>query len=354
MRTIVSYGKLLSPILPSTHCRVLIRLGNAICAGASITSKKRVLWKILKIGKYSMTNQYYWLGCTLAVACLSACRTVDPKTLSSPSAVSLVRESSTEIRIERWDGAIETTADLEASVLRGSGNLVSESLEVTPFTQIDCRLGDVEIVQGDRETLTITADDNILPRIIAEVRDRTLYLYPEKNVSFMSSPIRIRVQVRELDGLVVSGSVKAIAENLTTDRFYLEGSGSTQVEIASLVADELQVQMDGSSQLDLSGEVTHQQVQFSGSSEYDGSDLESQTTQLDLSGSSNATVWATRSLDAQLDGSSQVKYYGNPLVSQNVRGGGQLRHLENDRADKVDRLPSRKPNETPQNDDTSH
>ena len=276
-----------------------------------------------------MTNQYYWLGCTLAVACLSACRTIDPKTLSSPSAVSFVRESSTEIRIQRWDGAIETTAELEASVVRGSGNLVSKSISVTPFTQIDCRLGEVEIVQGDRETLTITADDNILPRIIAEVRDRTLYLYPEKNISLMSSPIHIRVQVRELDGLIVSGSVKASAENLRADRFYLEGSGSTQVEIASLLANKLQVQMEGSSQLDLSGEVTHQQVQFSGSSEYDGSDLESQTTQLDLSGSSNVKIWAARSLEAQLDGSAQVKYYGNPRVSQDVLGAAQLQRLGN-------------------------
>ena len=276
-----------------------------------------------------MTNQYYWLGCTLAVACLSACRTIDPKTLSSPSAVSFVRESSTEIRIQRWDGAIETTADREASVVRGSGNLVSKSISVTPFTQIDCRLGEVEIVQGDRETLTITADDNILPRIIAEVRDRTLYLYPEKNISLMSSPIHIRVQVRELDGLIVSGSVKASAENLRADRFYLEGSGSTQVEIASLLANKLQVQMEGSSQLDLSGEVTHQQVQFSGSSEYDGSDLESQTTQLDLSGSSNVKIWAARSLEAQLDGSAQVKYYGNPRVSQDVLGAAQLQRLGN-------------------------
>ncbi len=276
-----------------------------------------------------MTNKYCWLGCSLTVLFLGACHAVDESNrLDSTNRFSVTREFSTAVSIRGSDN-IEIRSNDDASVIRGSGQIVSESRTTPPFTQIDCRLGEVEIVQGDRESITISADDNILPHIIAQVRDRTLYLYPEENMTLVSSPIRIRVQVRELDGLVVSESLKVKVENLKTDRLYLEGIGSTEVAIASLEADELQVQMQGSNQLEITGEVTHQQVKFAGSSEYDGAQLESQTIDLNLSGSSNATVWAARKLDVQLDGTGDVKYYGNPRVTEDIRGSLELQHLGN-------------------------
>ena len=53
-----------------------------------------------------------------------------------------------------------------AETLAGSGRLVTETRAVSGFTGISLAMpGHVEVTQGDTESLTVTADDNVLPLI---------------------------------------------------------------------------------------------------------------------------------------------------------------------------------------------
>ena len=54
----------------------------------------------------------------------------------------------------------------------GSGNVVTESRAVSEFTAVSVHgVGRITIEQTDEETLTITADDNVLPVLVSEIRD---------------------------------------------------------------------------------------------------------------------------------------------------------------------------------------
>ncbi len=63
------------------------------------------------------------------------------------------------------------------STVSGSGNVVTETRQVSGFNRIDLAgSGEVTIQQGDAESLTIEADDNVLPRLTSEVSNSTLKL----------------------------------------------------------------------------------------------------------------------------------------------------------------------------------
>ena len=50
--------------------------------------------------------------------------------------------------------------------LRGSGDVITETRQVSNFTRIELDgSGDVEIVFGNKESITIEAEDNIMPLI---------------------------------------------------------------------------------------------------------------------------------------------------------------------------------------------
>ena len=93
--------------------------------------------------------------------------------------------------------------------MRGSGNIVTQSFDVSGFDQIELNtIGDVHIEQGDSESLTIETDDNILPLLEVQVKDGKLILRAQDGADFApSNTITFRVTVRELLAVVVGGMI---------------------------------------------------------------------------------------------------------------------------------------------------
>jgi Putative auto-transporter adhesin, head GIN domain len=208
------------------------------------------------------------------------------------------------------------------------GKVTSESRQVKNFDRVRCSFGELMITQGDRESLTIIAEDRIQSQIVSEVRDGVLYLYPKNNTSFVTfDRIRFNLTVKNINELNLDGLVQVQADNLKTDHLKLAATGSAKIAINSLKANTLNVDLGGASELNLAGKVTDQTLYFSGGSRYRADLLESQTVSLQINGAGDATVWANDRLDVQINGTGNVNFYGNPNVRQEIRGAGSIQPL---------------------------
>lgn len=214
--------------------------------------------------------------------------------------------------------------------VRGSGDLVTESRNVSNFDRVDLGgSGEVVITQGGEESLTVETDDNIMQYVTTKVRGGTLHLGFD-NIRFQSiSPSRLKftLTVKDLTGMSVSGSGNINAASLDTDRLEVNVSGSGDVRIDSLTAEEVKIQISGSGDVELAGEVSGQDIDMNGSGQYHAGDLRSETIEIKISGSGDATVWATESLDVRLIGSGSVSYYDRPQTSLSSSGSGKIKSL---------------------------
>jgi hypothetical protein len=203
---------------------------------------------------------------------------------------------------------IATVAMLTAcSVTTGSGNVVSESRTVSGFTKIDLSgAGDVIIEQNGTEALTIEAEDNLIPKLTSEVVNGTLRLGEKSNLTIhLTKPVTYRVSMKDVSGLMISGSGTVTASTIT--------------------APSLAVDLSGSGKITVGGTVEQQHLKISGSGEYRAKDLQTKVASAEISGSGNATVTVSDKLDAQLSGSGQLTYYGNPpQVTREVSGSGRV------------------------------
>jgi len=203
---------------------------------------------------------------------------------------------------------VATVATLTAcSVTTGSGNVVSESRTVSGFTKIDLSgAGDVIIEQNGTEALTIEAEDNLMPKLTSEVVDGTLRLGEKSNLTIhLTKPVTYRVSMKDISGLMISGSGTVTA--------------------ATITAPSLAVDLSGSGKITVGGTVDQQDLAISGSGEYQAKDLLTKIASAEISGSGNATVTVNDKLDAQISGSGQLTYYGNPpQVTQEVSGSGRV------------------------------
>jgi predicted small secreted protein len=214
------------------------------------------------------------------------------------------------------------------NVVRGSGDMVTETRDVSGFDSVDLSgSGDVIITQGEGESLTIETDDNVMEHITSEVRGGTLRLGTKELISVSPTRLVFTLGVDDLNAADVSGSGSIEADSIETDSLEIDVSGSGDVKVDSLTAGDLGVRISGSGDVQLAGEVSEQDIDISGSGNYRAGDLLTETTVISISGSGEATLWTTESLDADVSGSASINYYGNPTVTSSSSGSSDINGL---------------------------
>jgi hypothetical protein len=216
-----------------------------------------------------------------------------------------------------------------AMVTKGSGDLITETRQVSNFDRIDLSgVGEVIVTQDGSESLSIETDDNIMKYVEAVVEDGTLKLGFKDRVNFISpSRLVFYVSVDDLNGVAVSGSGDIESDMLKTDHLDVAVSGSGDVQVADISTDEVNTDISGSGEVYLSGDATTQDLTISGSGKYQAGDLCSESVTVNISGSGSATVCATENLDSDISGSGSVNYYGQPMINSTGSGSGTLNSL---------------------------
>ncbi len=203
--------------------------------------------------------------------------------------------------------AIFTGCSLNLNGIRGSGNLKTEAREVTAFTSISFEsVGKLKILQNGKESLTIIADDNILPILESRVSDQTLYIN-NRNPSRIdpTNPIEFIVEVKNL-------------EDLDT-----KGVGS--IEVKGIQGKGLSVSLDGVGSVAIAGNVEVLDLDLSGVGSFNGEDLKAKQATVRNKGVGSAVVNVSEQLDASISGMGSIEYIGSPQVKESIKGMGAIK-----------------------------
>ena len=119
------------------------------------------------------------------------------------------------------------------SVVAGSGTLRTEFRDVGGFSTIELTgSGNVIIEQNGTESLSIEAEDNLLPDLTSDVSSGILRLGTRDGIDLDPTlPVTYRVTVEDLAGLQLSGSGSVTAAGITTPAISIDISGSGDVTI---------------------------------------------------------------------------------------------------------------------------
>jgi hypothetical protein len=214
--------------------------------------------------------------------------------------------------------------------VRGSGNVVTETREVSGFTGVVLTgIGNLNITQGDAEGLTIEAEDNLLPYLKTQVTNGVLTIGDSDSTVIVipTKPIILNLKVKTLDSIKLEGAGNGSSPTLKSENLDLSLSGAGNMEIGQLEATGLTTSMSGAGNVNVAGEVQSQDVNMSGLGNYSAGNLKSTTASINMSGAGNATVWAEESLSIQMSGAGSLSYYGTPKTTQSISGVGRISSL---------------------------
>lgn len=236
--------------------------------------------------------------------------------------------------------------------IEGSGAAVTEERSVSSFSAVHMSTsGNLRIERADERSLSITADDNILPLLTSTVEDGTLRLEVEDDVRIdPETPIEYRIRTPRIEdvalagsgdvdlggfdgerlGLSIAGSGDIRARDLAGTTLRLEIDGSGEGLFRNISFDHLDLEVDGSGSFEVSGRADRQTVDIAGSGDFLADSLAGRSVRIRIAGSGNARVQAADSLDVRIGGSGDVRYTGNPVVSQRISGSGSVRPVSSD------------------------
>ena len=213
--------------------------------------------------------------------------------------------------------------------IQGSGNVAKEERTVSNFNEIDVRgFGTLFLSQGEKESLTIEADDNLLPYLESKIVDSSLHIGPKKNVNLTTKNlINYFVTVKDIKSISQRGSIALEASHITADTLKLSATGSSSIRVG-ITAQNLVVDAAGSSKIDISGTVKDQQLNLSGSGAYNAQNLISESCTLTAAGSAKVELNCSKEIIGGISGAGKLSYKGNPQVNVTQAGAVSVRKID--------------------------
>lgn len=190
---------------------------------------------------------------------------------------------------------------------------------------------DVVLSQGNTESVRVKADADVINEVVTEVKNGTLLIHAKNNHNWgmgnfwNNKTVTIYVTAKDLNSIGVSGSGDLKIENeFNTNSLALRLSGSGDFS-GKVNVKTLEAAISGSGDFKIAGRADESNVAISGSGDFDGNGLMTKSTAIRISGSGDASIYASEKLDASVSGSGDVRYSGHPKsVSKVVHGSGDV------------------------------
>jgi hypothetical protein len=251
----------------------------------------------------------------------------------------------------------------------GSGKLATGTRNVSGFTSVTLAgIGDVYLTQGPAESVRIEAEDNLIPYFETSVQGGTLKIGIKDQYMGVSlqptRPVKFYVTLPALAAVTLAGSGNILAGKIQAGAFgisllgsgdistealtaanlaiHLSGSGNISlgsvsagevtaditgsggIQLRSLTANKVSSKTAGSGTITLGGKVSEQSAVILGSGDYRAGGLKSATATVQVTGSGNSQVSASRTLNVTILGSGGVAYSGNPTIHASIAGSGRV------------------------------
>ncbi|MBX9876894.1 MAG: DUF2807 domain-containing protein [Candidatus Obscuribacterales bacterium] len=186
-------------------------------------------------------------------------------------------------------------------------DVVTEQRKLPDFSKITAGGAlEMDIKVGSPQSVTIECNKDSMADVDSVVNDNELTISVEDDAK--PTHLSVHIVVPKLESLELNGSTNAVVAGVSSKSFELDTAGSSKVKAQ--------------------GEVDDLDMELSGSSNVELTELKSKNCDITISGSGNANIFANQSVDANISGAGSIKIHGNPAkVNQQISGSGTIQKL---------------------------
>jgi len=210
--------------------------------------------------------------------------------------------------------------------VRGNGNVITKERKTDSFTGVRVSSAiDLYLKQGDNESMSVEADENLHKYIITEVRGGILHVYADANIRDAERR-RVYVTMKEVNSVKTTSAGDVVGQTpVKTDRLELSASSAGDIKL-EVYAREIDLDISSSGDITLTGEVEKLNGDLSSAGNLNAFDLLVREADLSASSAGDADINVADRMRARASSAGDINYMGNPkYVDAHSSSAGSIR-----------------------------
>jgi hypothetical protein len=209
----------------------------------------------------------------------------------------------------------------------GTGNLINEERNTKNFDGVEVTGSlEVHLIQSNQYRIKVESFENLMPYVETFVSNGVLQVRMANGFADGGNETVVWIYAPSVYEIDLNGSGYVVTDNYHNFKDYLEvnlqGSGDITVRGTARTTD---VTLYGSGTVRLDGSTSNLTIGNSGSGDVRAYDFTADEAKVKIFGSGNAQIDVWRYLDAEIVGSGDIIYEGNPRVLAFKSGSGLIR-----------------------------
>ena len=188
--------------------------------------------------------------------------------------------------------------------------------------------GDVYITKGEKPSLFIETDENILSLLDTKTTENKITLDTKESIS--PTKLIYWITVSNLEEIKVDGSgdIK-VNEGFVSNNFKIAINGSGDIIIKDLNTESLSILIYGSGDVKISGNGNNSKLEIEGSGDIFMNEFVSKKVNASINGSGDMKINVVDYIKAIINGSGSIGYIGNaPTIETTINGRGDIYKLK--------------------------
>ncbi|HEX7493217.1 MAG TPA: head GIN domain-containing protein [Bacteroidales bacterium] len=197
-------------------------------------------------------------------------------------------------------------------IIEGNRKVITKERKTDSFTGLKVSSGiDVYLKQGNNESVSVEADENLHEYIITEVRGGILDVYSEYNIRDAERK-RVYVTIKEVNSVRTTSAGDVLGETpIKSDRLELSASSAGDIKL-EVIAKDIDIDISSSGDMTISGETDMLKADLSSAGDLNAYDLKAREADVSVSSAGDADIYATEKITARASSAGDVNYKGDP------------------------------------------
>ena len=181
----------------------------------------------------------------------------------------------------------------------GNGVLKTETIQIDQFNHVTLEgIGTAHISKSNSPFLEVTANENILPLLKISVEEGNLKIRNEEDAQ--SSVLLLRIGSPGLQGITLVGN--------------------STIEVPDVTGESFSISITDHGTAEVSGKINKLAVEIKGNGSVRATNLVARHAEIEITGKGDIQVHATDSLLVNCSGRGNVRYTGQPVLTNNCKG----------------------------------
>ncbi len=194
----------------------------------------------------------------------------------------------------------------------GNNKVVTKERNAGSFDGLRVSSGvDVVLKQGDKEAITVEADENLHEYILTETEGGILRVYTEVNIRDAEVK-KVYVTMKNVKSVKASSAGDIVGESaIKTDEIEIDASSAGDIKL-EVYATEIETGISSSGDITLTGEASTLDATLSSAGDLNGYDFKVNEADVNVSSAGDADIYVTERLTAHASSAGDVNYKGDP------------------------------------------